>query len=91
MDTIWPYSIRTLIGFFVLLLFFTYITGIVLGNIAGEMVVHKEVKVIAGITAMTIWALLTIMIEQFPVQERLYLPTELIFLDKKLNRPHRFY
>ncbi|WP_088832428.1 hypothetical protein [Paenibacillus tyrfis] len=60
MDTIWQYSIRTLLGFIVLLLitFFTYITGIALGNIAGEMVVNKEIKVVAGITAMTIWALL---------------------------------
>ncbi|KEQ22476.1 hypothetical protein [Paenibacillus tyrfis] len=60
MDTIWQYSIRTLLGFIVLLLitFFTYITGIALGNIAGEMVVNKEIKVVAGIIAMTIWALL---------------------------------
>ncbi|MFB0844739.1 YetF domain-containing protein [Paenibacillus oleatilyticus] len=82
MDTIWQYSIRTLLGFIVLLLltrllgkkqlsqmtFFTYITGIALGNIAGEMVVNKEIKVVAGITAMTIWALLTIMIEQLSLK-----------------------
>ncbi|XOK64432.1 YetF domain-containing protein [Paenibacillus elgii] len=47
---------------------FTYITGIALGNIAGEMVLNKEVKVVAGITAMTIWALLTIMIEQLSLK-----------------------
>ncbi|MEK3916491.1 hypothetical protein [Paenibacillus sp. FSL H7-0331] len=78
MDTIWQYSIRTLLGFILLLLltrilgkkqlsqmtFFTYITGIALGNITGEMVLNKEIKVVAGITAMTMWTLLTIIIEQ---------------------------
>ncbi|MFB6363430.1 YetF domain-containing protein [Paenibacillus elgii] len=78
MDTIWQYSIRTLIGFFLLLLltrilgkkqlsqmtFFTYITGIALGDITAEMVVNKEVKVVGGMTAITLWALLAITIEQ---------------------------
>jgi len=82
MDTIWQYSVRTLIGFIVLLLltrilgkkqlshmtFFTYITGIALGNIAGETVLNKEIKITAGITAMTVWALLTIIIEQLSLK-----------------------
>jgi uncharacterized membrane protein YcaP (DUF421 family) len=82
MDTIWQYSIRTLLGFILLLLltrilgkkqlsqmtFFTYITGIALGNIAGEMVLNKEIKVVAGITAMTMWTLLTIIIEQISLK-----------------------
>lgn len=82
MNLIWLYSIRTLLGFIVLLIltralgkkqlsqmtFFTYITGIALGNIAGEMVINKEVKLVAGITAMIIWALLTIAIEQLSLK-----------------------
>ncbi|MEQ4484857.1 hypothetical protein [Cohnella silvisoli] len=47
---------------------FTYITGIALGNIAGETVLNKEIKVVAGITAMTMWALLTIIIEQLSLK-----------------------
>jgi len=78
MLTLWQYSIRTLLGFIVLLVltrllgkkqlsqmtFFTYITGIALGNIAGEMVLSKEINVIAGIVTMSIWAFLTILIER---------------------------
>ncbi|NIK79039.1 uncharacterized membrane protein YcaP (DUF421 family) [Paenibacillus castaneae] len=85
MDTIWQYSLRTLLGFIVLLLltrilgkkqlsqmtFFTYITGIALGNIAGEMALNKEIKVVAGITVMTMWALLTIIIEQLSLKSPL--------------------
>ncbi|GLI09813.1 hypothetical protein YDYSG_58460 [Paenibacillus tyrfis] len=58
MDTIWQYSIRTLLGFFVLLLltrilgkkqlsqmtFFTYITGIALGNIAALPPTAREAR-----------------------------------------------
>lgn len=60
METIITTSIRTLLGFFILFLltrglgkkqlsqmtFFTYITGIALGNIAGDMVVHREIRII---------------------------------------------
>lgn len=77
METILTTSARTLVGFFVLLLltrilgkkqlsqmtFFTYITGIALGNIAGDMVVHRDIKVIDGVTGLTLWAILTFSIE----------------------------
>lgn len=70
-------SIRTTIGFFILLALtrllgkkqmgqltiFTYITGIALGNIAGDMVVHKDISIIDGITGLTLWAVLTIIVE----------------------------
>ncbi|MCJ8013636.1 DUF421 domain-containing protein [Paenibacillus sp. KQZ6P-2] len=82
MDMIWQYSMRTLLGFgFLLLLtrilgkkqlshmtFFTYITGIALGNIAGEMVIHKEIPVLAGITGLTLWTILTIFIEKLSLK-----------------------
>ncbi len=77
METILITSTRTLVGFIILLIltrslgkkqlsqmtFFTYITGIALGNIAGDMVVHRDIKVIDGITGMTLWAVLTLIVE----------------------------
>ncbi|GIN85206.1 DUF421 domain-containing protein [Heyndrickxia sporothermodurans] len=77
MDAMFNTLIRTLIGFFLLLIltriigkkqlsqmsFFTYITGIALGNISGDMVVHKDIKIIDGMIGLTMWAILTIAIE----------------------------
>ncbi|PLR85775.1 DUF421 domain-containing protein [Bacillus sp. V33-4] len=77
MESIYTTSMRTLLGFAVLLFltrilgkkqlsqmtFFTYITGIALGNIAGDMVVHRDIKVIDGVTGLVVWALLTIIVE----------------------------
>jgi uncharacterized membrane protein YcaP (DUF421 family) len=78
MDTLLLTAIRTVISFAILLFttrilgkkllsqmsFFTYITGIALGNITGEMVVHhKDVKIIDGIAAIALWAVLTISVE----------------------------
>jgi uncharacterized membrane protein YcaP (DUF421 family) len=77
METIITTSIRTLLGFFVLFLltrvlgkkqlsqmtFFTYITGIALGNIAGDMVVHRDIKLIDGVTGLILWAALTFTLE----------------------------
>lgn len=82
METVWTTSLRTLLGFFVLLLltrilgkkqlsqmtFFTYITGIALGNIAGDMVVHRDIKLIDGVTGLTLWALLTLGIEHLSLK-----------------------
>jgi uncharacterized membrane protein YcaP (DUF421 family) len=48
--------------------FFTYITGITLGNIAGDMVVHRDIKVIDGITGLTLWAFLRLGIEHLSVE-----------------------
>jgi uncharacterized membrane protein YcaP (DUF421 family) len=77
MHTILETSLRTLIGFIVLfiltrllgkkqlgqLTFFTYITGIALGNMAGDMVVHRDIKLIDGVAGLSIWALLTFILE----------------------------
>jgi uncharacterized membrane protein YcaP (DUF421 family) len=77
MNSIITTSARTLIGFAVLLLltrilgkkqlsqmtFFTYITGIALGNIAGDMVVHRDIKISDAVIALTLWAFLTFSIE----------------------------
>lgn len=77
LESVLHISFRAIIGFVVLLIlarllgkkqlsqftFFTYITGITLGNIAGEMVLNKDTKIIDGIAALTIWVLLTLLIE----------------------------
>lgn len=77
METILTTILRTLLGFSVLffltrilgkkqlsqMTFFTYITGIALGNIAGDMVVHRDIKLVDGITGITLWAFLTLTIE----------------------------
>ncbi|CAH0347458.1 DUF421 domain-containing protein [Bacillus sp. CECT 9360] len=77
MESILTTSLRTLIGFFLLLIltrilgkkqisqltFFTYITGIALGSIAGDMVVHRDIKIIDGVTGLTLWAVLTLIME----------------------------
>jgi uncharacterized membrane protein YcaP (DUF421 family) len=82
MDTVWQTSLRTILGFLLLLLltrmlgkkqlsqmtFFTYITGIALGNIAGDMVVHRDIKVTDGIIGLTLWALLDIGIEHISLK-----------------------
>ena len=68
---------RTTIGFTVLLLLtrllgkkqlgqltiFTYITGIALGNMAGDMVVHKDIPIIDGIIGLAGWVVLTFLVE----------------------------
>ncbi len=77
MHTILETSIRTVIGFTVLfiltrllgkkqlgqLTFFTYITGIAMGNIAGDMVVHRDIKLIDGVAGLIIWAFSTYLLE----------------------------
>lgn len=77
LNNVWETSLRTLIAFCYLLLimrvlgkkqlgqitFFSYITGIALGNIAGEMTVEEDVTVVDGIVSMTLWALLTLAVE----------------------------
>lgn len=77
MDTVLTTSLRTLLGFCVLLFltrilgkkqlsqmtFFTYITGIALGNIAGDMVVHRDIKLIDGVTGLILWAMLSLTVE----------------------------
>ncbi|KUO76949.1 MAG: hypothetical protein APF77_19025 [Clostridia bacterium BRH_c25] len=82
MHTILETSVRTIIGFTVLfvltrllgkkqlghLTFFTYVTGIAMGNIAGDMVVHRDIKLIDGVTGLMIWAFLTFLLEYFSLK-----------------------
>lgn len=77
MHTILETSLRTIIGFTVLLVltrllgkkllgqltFFTYITGIAMGNIAGDMVVHRDIKLIDGVSGLILWTALTFLVE----------------------------
>lgn len=69
--------IRAAIGFLILLLLtrllgkkqigqitlFTYITGIAMGSIAGDMVVHTDVTILNGTMGLGIWAALTFAVE----------------------------
>ncbi|WLD91908.1 DUF421 domain-containing protein [Alkalihalobacillus sp. AL-G] len=73
----WDVVLKTILGFSVLLFlirilgkkqlgqitYFTYITGVAMGNIAGDMVVHKDITIGDGITALVMWAILTLFIE----------------------------
>lgn len=70
-------ALRAVVGFSVLLLLtrllgkkqlgqlniFTYITGIVIGNIAGDMLVHKDIKIVDGILGMALWAFFAFIVE----------------------------
>jgi len=70
-------TIRTLLGFTILLTLtrllgkkqlsqltvFTYITGIALGNMVGEMVLHPDVRIVDGVLAMTLWCAFVFIIE----------------------------
>lgn len=69
--------LKTLIGFSVMLIltrilgkkqisqmtFFTYITGITLGNVAASLIVDKGVSILTGITGLLLWAVLAIVVE----------------------------
>ncbi|MBB6214749.1 uncharacterized membrane protein YcaP (DUF421 family) [Anaerosolibacter carboniphilus] len=77
MHSIFVTVFRTLLGFTVLFLLtrmlgkkqigqlthFTYITGIALGNIVGDMVVHRDIKLMDGLVGVTLWAVLTFLLE----------------------------
>ncbi|ANE47899.1 membrane protein [Paenibacillus swuensis] len=77
MDTLLETTLKTLLGFAVLLLltrilgkkqlsqmtFFTYITGIALGGIAGDVVVHHDIKLLDGLLALTLWSFLSLVVE----------------------------
>ncbi|MFT9055328.1 MAG: DUF421 domain-containing protein [Ethanoligenens sp.] len=70
-------AIRALIGFTILLLFtrltgkkqlsqmtiFTYITGITLGSMIGEMVIHGGVEFMEEIEAMVLWGAFSFIVE----------------------------
>jgi uncharacterized membrane protein YcaP (DUF421 family) len=69
--------LKTFIAFFILLIltrilgakqisqmtFFTYITGITLGNVAAEMMVNRDIPILSGLTGMVLWSLLVFVIE----------------------------
>jgi len=77
MNEIYEEVLRIFLGFFVLLILtrligkkqlgqlniFTYITGIVIGSMAAEMIIHNDVKIITGILGMGIWTILIFIIE----------------------------
>ncbi|MCX7921965.1 MAG: DUF421 domain-containing protein [Clostridia bacterium] len=100
MESVIETSIRTAIGFTVLLVLtrllgkkqlgqltiFTYITGIAMGNIAGDMVVHRDIKLIDGVTGLVIWALLTFIVEYVSLKSskaRIFLDGESSIVIKK--------
>jgi len=70
-------ALRTLLSFFILLTLtrllgkkqlsqlsiFTYITGIALGSMAGEMVIHNDIKIMDGVIGMALWCALVLLIE----------------------------
>jgi len=70
-------TLRTSIGFCILLVLtrllgkkqlgqltiFTYITGVALGNIAGDMVVHRDITIADGVTGLVFWGFLTFIVE----------------------------
>ncbi len=93
---------RTLLGFTVLFVltrvlgkkqlsqmtFFTYITGIALGNIAGDMVVHRDINLIDGVIGLTLWAFLTLTVEYISLKSpkaRIVLDGEPTIIIKKGN------
>ncbi len=69
--------IRTAIGFVLLLLLtriignkqlgqlnvFTYISGIAIGNMAGDMIIHRDVTLPDAIGGMVIWGIFTLAVE----------------------------
>lgn len=100
MNHILEVSLRTIVGFVVLLLLtriigkklmgqltiFTYITGVAMGNMAGDMVVHKDIKLIDGVTGLIMWAILTIIIEYISIKSsraRVFLDGEPTIVIKK--------
>jgi uncharacterized membrane protein YcaP (DUF421 family) len=82
MDSIYDTFIRAAVGFgFLLFLtrllgkkqighftFFTYITGLAMGNIAGDMVVHRDVKIYDGIAGLVFWAFFTYIVEYISIK-----------------------
>jgi len=77
MESILEVTLRTAVGFLVLLILtrllgkkqlgqltiFTYITAIAMGNIAGDMVIHRDIKLVDGVVGLTLWAALTFLVE----------------------------
>lgn len=91
MNNAFETSLRTLIGFTLLLILtrllgkkqlgqltiFTYITGVSLGNVAGDMIVHRDIQIMDGVIALTLWSFLTFIVEFISLKS----PKGRIFLD----------
>jgi len=72
----WEMIIRTTVTFSVLLLFarilgkeqvgqltfFNYVTGITIGSIAGEIAAHNDTHYLNGLTSLTWWVILTLIV-----------------------------
>jgi uncharacterized membrane protein YcaP (DUF421 family) len=77
MNELWNAAVRTLIGFAILLLFtritgkkqlsqmtiFTYITGITLGSMIGEMVIHGGTEFMEDLIGVILWGALSFLVE----------------------------
>ena len=103
MGNIWETSLRTVLGFIVLLILtrmigkkqlgqlniFTYITGIAIGNMAGEIIVHRDVGLFEGIFAMALWSGLAYIIEVISlksIRARILMDGEPSIVIKKANK-----
>jgi uncharacterized membrane protein YcaP (DUF421 family) len=53
------------------LTFFNYATGIAMGNIIGDMVVHKEITVMESLAALTAWAAAVFIVEMINKKSKL--------------------
>lgn len=42
---------------------FTYITGVAMGNMAGDMIIHRDVAIIDGVISLIVWVLLIFAVE----------------------------
>lgn len=77
MNEIWGVIFRTTLGFTLILVLtrvmgkkqlgqmniFTYITGIVVGSMVGEIIIHKDVRISEGIASLVLWCFLAIIVE----------------------------
>lgn len=69
--------LKTLISFFIMLVltrilgkkqisqmsYFTYITGITLGNVAAGLIIEQNVTILHGVTGLVLWAALALLVE----------------------------
>ena len=75
-------ALRTILSFIILLALtrmlgkkqlsqltvFTYITGIVLGEMAGELILDKNIRIINGVLVMVLWCALVILVEYISIK-----------------------
>ncbi|HET7627309.1 MAG TPA: DUF421 domain-containing protein [Bacillales bacterium] len=82
METVAFISLRTFLAFLFLLgltrflgkkqigqmTYFTYITGIAMGNIAADVAVEKQVSIVTGLTGLVAWTVFTWLLELFSMK-----------------------